>query len=211
MQDTKSFFTDTEQQRIIEAVQAVEKRTSGEVVPMIVEQSYDYPQAEIIGGAAIAIILATLGSYFFFSSELSKFLIIFFILYLPCRWLVRGIPSIKKMLIHKDEMKAEVAERAKVAFIDHGLHYTRDNTGILILISLFEQKVQVLADKGINSVVPEHTWDGVVKTIVGGMNNGTACESLCEAIHTCGDLLTENFPCKDDDTDELPNLIMEDK
>jgi putative membrane protein len=67
----------------------------------------------------------------------------------------------------------------------------------------------VLADSGINEKVPENTWDEIVTTIISGLKSGDACTAICQAVERCGQLLEENFPRKDDDTDELPNLIIE--
>jgi putative membrane protein len=67
----------------------------------------------------------------------------------------------------------------------------------------------VLADRGINDVVPADTWDGVVRTVTDGLRSGDTCNALCKAIERCGQLLEEHFPVKTDDTDELPNMIIE--
>ncbi|MFK5927448.1 MAG: TPM domain-containing protein, partial [Desulfuromusa sp.] len=122
---------------------------------------------------------------------------------------IRNLPDVKRKLIHPDELTAEVKEKAQVSFLEQGLHETRDRTGILILISLFEHRVQVLADSGINAKVPEHTWEEMVATIINGLKTGDTCDAICQAVERCGQLLQEHFPRKNDDTDELPNLIVE--
>jgi putative membrane protein len=88
------------------------------------------------------------------------------------------------------------------------LHHTRDKTGILILVSLFEHRVFVLADRGINKQVPKETWDEIVHIVTEGIHSGRTCDALCAAIFRCGELLEVHFPKKTDDTDELPNLIL---
>ena len=77
------------------------------------------------------------------------------------------------------------------------------------MISLFEHRVQVLADSGINAKVPPHTWDQIVDIIIDGLKNKRSAAAICQAIERCGELLQEHFPRKHDDTDELPNLIIE--
>ena len=123
--------------------------------------------------------------------------------------MIRNLPDLKRKLINSEELNAEVKEKALVSFLEQGLHETRDRTGILILISLFEHRVQVLADSGINAKVPEHTWEEIVDTIINGLKTGNTCAATCQAIERCGELLQEHFPRKHDDTDELPNLIVE--
>ena len=209
MPTAKNLFTEEEKKRIESAVQQAERLTSGEIVPMIVDESYTYPRAEILGAGLFSLAAAVSLSWAFLGESLWHFLWIFALAYFPFKLLIRSLPALRRRLIHPDEISAEVEEKAVVSFLEQGLHHTRDETGILILISLFEHRVHVLADRGINDVVPANTWDGIVQTITDGMHRGDICNALCAAIETCGQLLEKNFPVKADDTDELPNLIIE--
>ncbi len=202
------FFTGEEQEKIEAAVKAAELTTSGEIVPMIVASSYEYPRAELIGGGTLGLACGLMGSWAWGGESIWWFLPIFIIAFALFFFLIRFCPALKRKLIHPDELSTETREKALVSFLEQGLHETRDKTGILILVSLFERRVVVLADSGINAKVPEHTWDEIVAMIVPGLKSGQACTALCNAITRCGELLTDNFPRKSDDTDELPNLIL---
>ncbi|MBW2690246.1 MAG: hypothetical protein JRC99_10005 [Deltaproteobacteria bacterium] len=204
----KELFNEDEIKRIESAVQQAEKRSSGEIVPMIVDESYDYPRAEILGAGLFSLAAAVSLSWAFFGESLWHFLWLFALCYFPFKCLIRSFPALRRRLIHPDEISAEVEEKAVVSFLEQGLHHTRDETGILILLSLFERRVHVLADRGINDVVPANSWDGIVQTITDGIHRGDTCNSLCAAIDNCGQLLEEHFPVKSDDTNELPNIII---
>jgi putative membrane protein len=206
---SSNFFSAEEQQRIEATVEAAEQCTSGEIVPMVVGAAYDYPRAEIIGGGFFALAFASLISWWWWHASLWAFLPAFLILYLPCKWLIRFIPALKRRLIAEAEIEAEVEEKALVSFVEQGLHHTRDNTGILILICLFEHRVEVLADRGINALVPKDTWQEIVAIVTDGLRRGQACDALCQAIERCGEILTDHFPRREDDTNELPNLIID--
>lgn len=205
---SKTFFTEEEKQRIEAAVREAEKHTSGEIVPMVVDESYDYPRADILGAGCFSLGTASLLSWLLWDSSLWAFLPLFLLCYFLFKFLIRRLPNLKRRLIHPEEIRAEVEERAMLAFLQHNLHQTRDRTGILILISLFERRVHVLADSGINAVVPTQTWEELVRLITTGISGGTTCDALCRAIERCGDLLQSSFPVKADDTDELPNLVL---
>lgn len=209
MESADKFFNKEEQQKIEAAVSAAEEKTSGEIVPMVVDSSYDYPRAELIGGGTLALAVGLIFSWWFGGESIWWFLPVFIIGFFVFQQLIRLLPDLKRKLIHPDELTEEVKEKALVSFIEQGLHETRNRTGVLILISLFEHRVQILADSGINEKVPEHTWDEVVDLIVAGLKSGDACTATCQAIARCGELLQEHFPRLHDDTDELPNLIME--
>lgn len=209
MKSANEFFTPEEQKKIEAAVTAAESKTSGEIVPMVVDESYEYPHAELIGSGTLAMATGLLVSWAVGGESIWWFLPVFLLGFFVFQQLIRRFPDFKRKLIRPEELTAEVKEKALVSFLEQGLHETRDRTGILILISLFEHRVQVLADSGINAKVPEKTWDEIVAMITGGLKSGQACSATCLAIERCGELLQEHFPRKQDDTDELPNLITE--
>ncbi len=209
MKSAAEFFTTEEQQRIEAAVEAAEAKTGGEIVPMVVDSSYEYPRAELIGAGTLALASGLTVSWAIGGESIWWFLPVFLLVFFAFQQLIRRLPDLKRRLIHPDELTAEVKEKALVSFLEQGLHETRDRTGILILISLFEHRVQVLADSGINEVVPEHSWEEIVAIITGGLKTGDACAAVCRAVERCGELLAENVPRRQDDSDELPNLILE--
>jgi len=209
MKSAAEFLTKEEKARIDEAVAAVEKQTSGEIVPMLVDASYEYHRAELIGGGSLAMGTGLLVSWAFGHESIWWFLAVFLPGFFLFQQLLRRLPGLKRLLIHPEEMTIEVREKALTSFLEQGLHETRDRTGILILISLFERRVQVLADSGINAKVPEKTWDEIVTIVTAGLKSGNACEAVCRAIGRCGELLREHFPIKSDDSNELPNLIID--
>jgi len=209
MKSAQNYFSADEQQRIRSAVEAAEQRTAGEIVPQIVDASFDYPRAETFGAGFFSLAVATLLSWWFGESSVWFFLPLFLLGYLPCKGLVRALPGLHRRLIHPREMAAEVEEKAMLSFFELGVHRTRERTGILILISLFERRVQLLADEGISAKVPQETWDEVVHTITAGLHNGTPCEALCASITRCAEILEEHFPRRHDDRNELPDLVID--
>ncbi len=209
MKKSASYFNDQERSRIEEAVRKAESRTSGEIVPMLVDESYDYPRAEIIGGGFFALGTGVLASWGLGGESVWVFLAVFLLTYLPFKALIRSVPPLKRAMIATDEIDAEVEEKALVSFLERGLHKTRDETGILILISLFEQRVHVLADRGINERVPKGSWDEIVNIVTQGISAGQTCDALCLAIEGCAALLEKDFPLKQGDENELPNLIVD--
>ena len=208
MKKAATFFTAEEKARIEATVRAAELRTRGEIVPLVVDAAHNYPRAEIQGGALLALAVAANLSWWQFDGSLWVFLAAFLIGYWPGRLLLRLSPRLLRLIIHPAEIDLEVAECAKVAFLDHNLHRTNEGTGILILICLFEHRVQILADYGIHHAVPPETWQQVADLVTTGIKQGRTADALCEAITRCGDLLAEKFPPRHDDQDELPNLIV---
>jgi putative membrane protein len=81
---------------------------------------------------------------------------------------------------------------------------------VLIFISLFEHRVWVLADRGINRKVAPDQWDVIVALIVEGIRQKRSGDAICKAVAAVGSLLAAHFPIREDDRDELTNLIVDD-
>jgi putative membrane protein len=202
-------------ERIDEAVQAAEKETSGEIVCLIQSTSYHYPMANVIGATALALppaLAATplLGQWLWLGPHnmwlfLSVFSVCFAVFYL----LVDHLPWLKRCFISQRELDEEVRESAVTGFFQHGLYRTREATGVLLLISVFEQKVWVLADHGILSKIPQEQWQSVVDMVTSGFRTRHPAESICEAVRTIGRRLQTHFPVRHDDVNELKNVIVD--
>lgn len=209
MSKAQTFLTKEEQDALVACVQEVEKKTSGEIVPMIASSSYEYPRASLIGGLIGGALIGIGGCTLFAVDDMWTFLTLFLVSFFVLSRLLELLPALKKPFISKREMREEVEEAAFTAFYRHGLHQTRDLTGILIYVSAFEHQVHVLADKGINDKVDPKVWDEVVTMVTDGIKAGKPGEALCQGVTRCGELVQTNFPIKADDTDELPNLIID--
>jgi putative membrane protein len=210
-----SFLSESDRQKIDAAVKTAEEKTSGEIVPMVISAAYHYPMADVIGAAAFAIpmgIVLThlLGHWLWIGDRnLWLFLGVGAVLFIFFHILVGRIPALKHRFISQREMEEEVQEAAVTRFFGQGLHRTRDETGVLILISVFERKVWVLADRGIDAKVREGQWEEIVAMITDGIRQNRPAEAICRAVEQVGELLAGHFRVKPDDTNELHNLIVE--
>lgn len=208
------FFSQEEQKKICTAVHEAESKTSGELVPMLVCESHSYPLAAIRGGSIVALVIAlsltaSIGGMFWLGdSNMWVFLGIFFPLFWLSNLLISRIPSLKRFFLFTDEMEAEVQNSAFAAFFEERLYKTRDANGILIYISLLEHRAWIIADSGINDRIETKKWDEAVQCITRGIKDKHACDSLCQAIAMIGDMLATEFPIREDDENELHDLIL---
>ncbi len=201
----EELFTGEARARIERAVQDAERSTSGEIVPMVVDRSHDYAGVR----AAAAALCAFAGGVVVLAAPLDP------LLWLPPvqlvvfvgAWLLSDRRALLRLILPTGRCAEMVDRAAGLAFLEEGLTETRDRTGILIYVSLLEHRVEVLADRGINSVVEPGTWDGVVDTVLAGIRERRAEEGLADAIAQCGELLAQRFPPRADDTDELANRL----
>ncbi len=204
----KNLFTADEQKKIEETVGKAEKTTSGEIAVMIIDESDTYIESTIYGAIMLSGLFSILVPFILKHYEFWFYLPAVFILYIPFHFLLSKIPELKRLFTSSERMSAAVRERSVNAFYEKGLYKTRDETGILIFLSLLEKKVWILADKGINAKIHENFWADIAKEISRGMFEKTHCDAMISAIEKCGLELTKHFPIKPDDTNELSNKVI---
>ncbi len=204
----ESFFTDKEKERISAAIREVETKTAGEVAVMVVEQSDAYPEGRIIAGLFIGGLLSLLVTDLFWGDSLWVFVLTALIIAVLGGWLINYLPSAKRLFTPNARLELRVRERALTAFYEKGLYKTRDETGVLFFVSLFERKVWVLADKGIYEKIKQETLQEYAGDIAAGIKAGRAAEYLCRDIQKAGEILANHFPVKPDDSNELPDEVI---
>ena len=203
-----TFFTSGEKERIREAVEAAERKTSGEIATMVVDHSDRYHEAEVLGGILVSGLLSLIIAVGFHQVTIWTFVPIVCALYVPARLMFIRFTRLKFPFVNKARMMHAVRERAVRAFYEKGLYKTRDENGILIFISILERKVWILGDRGVDRKIPHSTWQTHAREISAGIREGHACDALCSVIEKCGRVLAEHFPRKEDDTNELPDEII---
>jgi putative membrane protein len=202
------FFTEEEKEQIKVTTIAVEARTIGEVATVVIDQSSDYKEAEVIGGVFVGSLVSLIITALFFHASVWAFTPLAFLLFFPARLLFQRVPVLKTSFISKARKENAVKERAIRVFYERGLYKTKKHTGVLFFLSLLERKVWVLADKGIYEKIEQESLNRHSKMVSQGIKDGRACDALCDAIKESGELLTRYFPITHDDKDELSDEVM---
>ena len=203
-----NFFTDSEKAQIATAIKEVEKHTAGEIAVMVVDASDSYPEGNILSGVILGGLASLAVTELFLKNSLTFFAILFAGLSLIIGWITAHLPKLKRFFITKNRLEELVREQAVQAFLEKGLHKTRDATGVLFFISLFEHKVWILADKGIYSKISQQELQVYADDIAEAIRRGSAAEILCREIARLGEVLAEHFPVRHDDENELSDQVI---
>jgi len=205
---SETFFSEAENAEITQAIQKVELHTSGEVAVMVVDQSDSYPESRILAGIIIGGLLALAVTDLWLDDSLWIFLPLVATFSILIGWLIGYLPAVKRFFIPGARLEAMVREQAVQSFYKKGLYKTRDATGVLFFISLFEHRVWVLADKGIYEKISQEDLQEHATDIAAGIKDGRAAAALCEEIRRAGEVLAHHFPVREDDTNELSDQVM---
>ncbi len=204
----ETFFTESDKKKIAEAISAVELKTAGEIAVMVVDQSDAYPEGQILTGISVGPLFALAATELFWQGSLWVFAVSAIVLTGLLGWLAHHLPAVKRFFIPRARLELQVKKRALTAFYEKGLYKTRDESGVLFFISLFEHKIWVLADKGIYEKITQETLQSYALDIASGIKNGQTTDMLCRAISAAGELLARHFPVKPDDINELSNEVI---
>jgi len=204
-------LTQADLDRISQAVTEAEQHTSGEIVPMIVAQSDDYPGARwrlaIVTALLFGLLTSTwLGSQAGFGSP--AWILWAEIPGLYIGYWLGGFSAILRPFLATAKIDEEVHQRALQAFFSRNLHATRDRTGILIMVSLLEHRVEILADSGINAKVSADAWQQIVADMLGQIKAGDLADGFCVAVRECAEVLAKEFPGSHDNPDEISNKVI---
>ena len=202
-----TFFSADEKERIHQAIIAAESNTAGEIVPIVATSSARYTEVELLS-LIIGLFIGIVVEWFLSDPWGSQYWNLWPVIGACLGFMLGRFPAVKRLLASENRIREAVHTFALASFSEHGLHYTRDHTGILILISLLEHRVEVLADRGINTKVDTGTWHEIVHMLTEGLKSNRACDAFCAAIERCGAILAQHFPRQADDVDELPNRLI---
>jgi putative membrane protein len=207
-------FSDSDLQRIKDAVKDAESKISGEIVPVIVERSGTYPTAVYKGGLFLAglvfVVMIILDRYVIDDASHTLYydpVFIFFIVVIG--GLVGALlptisDNVRRMLVSKKQLDEFTRQRAENAFLEEEVFNTRHRTGIMIFISFFEHEVIVMADRGISKVVDQKEWDKIVAELVSHIRENRFVDGVVAGIKRCGEILLEKgFHKTPDDVNEL--------
>jgi uncharacterized membrane protein len=110
----------------------------------------------------------------------------------------------RKPFLQKKKLIRQLAEEE---FYRLGIDKTRDATGILIFLLLEKKQFYILADKGINEKVSANTWDKIKDQMQTFFVKGEFSKGIIHGVEEVGKILSNHFPIKPDDTNELSNRV----
>lgn len=219
-------LTAEDHKRVSEAIALAEEKSDGEIIAVTTEYSDKYHDAALHWAVlAVMIMLAAVwawpglldwwhhlifggweeptlrsryGLLFFFA--LVKFLGVLLVLrYMPLRLaMVPGSTKTRRVRRRAIDIYKAGAERRTIG-----------RTGILVYLSMGEHRAEIIHDDAITEVVDEDTWGEAMAALLVPVKEGRVVDGVVEAIAEIGDVLAEHFPKSSEDTNEIPDKLIE--
>lgn len=93
--------------------------------------------------------------------------------------------------------------RAMQVFSDLRVWDTEENTGVLLYLQLIDRDIEILADRGINSCVPQQEWEAICLRMEAAFREGRFEAGVVAGLGDITALLTRHFPARGQNPDEL--------
>jgi putative membrane protein len=104
---------------------------------------------------------------------------------------------------------ARVHARALTCFRVGAESRTTGRTGILIYLSMAERRAEIVADAAIAAKVSPDVWGDAMQAMLAEIRQGRVADGMVAAVERVGAVLAEHFPRAADDTNELPDRLIE--
>jgi putative membrane protein len=212
----KQIISDHDRRRLDERVAETEKRTRTQIVLTLIRRSDSYaelPWKAFAMGSSVAglILLVLYGGLNGWYPEVTALMMLVGILAFGAlsALLTLMVPRFAKCFLPDYRAEMEVQQYAKSLFLDRELFATQNRSAVLVLVSLFERRVVILPDKGLDGRFQEED----IKNMIGVMTPFLKRKQIIQAFDAALDYLirlpaiTSQKSCDN----ELPDSIIEEE
>ena len=220
-------LSETDHALISQAVEAAERRSAGEIVTIVADRSDGYFDVALAWSALVAMTALTVLSLFpdFYLAMVDRVLGRWGHEWTPQAVLVLATCAaiakflsmlllqlwrpLRMFLVPRFISNPRVRARAVTLFRVGAERRTTGRTGILIYLSLAEHRAEIVADEAIASKVSPEVWGAAMAAMLAELRAGRIAAGMAAAVGKVGDVLTQHLPRAEDDTNELPDRVIE--
>jgi putative membrane protein len=188
-----------------QAIAAIEAASGAEVVVAVRRRSATYLHANVVVGGLVAFagLAAVLFSDHVFA--LTSVLVDPFVLGGLAGWVVELLPALKRLLAPAAMRHRAILRAARATFVERGVHYTRDRSGILVYVSWLEREIVLVADNGLERKMTGDARAQAERALTAAMAAGGA--AVARELERLAPALAAAMPHRADDINELPDAI----
>ena len=220
-------MSEADRARVGAAVTEVESRTAGEIVTIVSEQSDDYAEVALVWSALVGFLALAalsiapgfyLGIYDWITGGwvqqwqpggVFAVAILVATIKFSSMWLLQLWRPLRLFLVPGPVKHQRVRSRAIMCFKVGAERRTHGRTGILIYLSMAERRAEIVADEAIAAQVPAEVWGDAMAAMLAHIREGRIADGMVAAIEKVGLVLAGHVPRADDDTNELPDRLIE--
>lgn len=201
-----SWLDNRARERVKECIQQIESATGAEVVTTVSVSSGHYRHADYLMGSLFS--FGALLFYLLYPDPLfdDVAVVIIVAFFAVGAALSIAVAPLRRMFVSRKLLDEAVRKAAMASFVEQGISRTRARTGVLVYVSLFERRVQVVADIGIPVERIGRRWSEATVALDAAARGGV--EPFATALLGLGKVLADAVPREADDVNELPDEMV---
>jgi putative membrane protein len=122
------------------------------------------------------------------------------------------VKPLARLFLTRARRQAESLQYAQAMFLDAGLHRTPRRDGILLLVSLFEHEVVVLADHGVRDRLVPAALEATVSAATTALKRGRIGDALLDGLARLEKTLIETgFRAQPGERDEVDQTLIQER
>ncbi|HEY0321620.1 MAG TPA: hypothetical protein VGC66_11725 [Pyrinomonadaceae bacterium] len=198
-------FDQTACDNLADCVREIEKETNAELVIVVRARSGSYRYVDYLCGAILAYVglLFQLFSPWVFNHYWVAIDVA--LLFALGFFISSRSNAIRRLLTTREQRARAVRSYAAAMFYEAGIANTQAEMGVLIYLSLFERRLELLADRGVLKGVPPLEWNECVFDLQ-QVGRRPHPETFLKAFHAFGTMLAKHIPATGDNPNELGDL-----
>jgi uncharacterized membrane protein len=114
-----------------------------------------------------------------------------------------------RVYIQRGKLSRDALTSAQEQFQRLGMQNTRDRNGVLIFVAPRAHQFALVGDEGIHRKCGDELWQSVVAKMGDHFRSERFSDALVDAIHDVGAVLAKHFPRRGNDSNELPDAVIE--
>jgi putative membrane protein len=213
----KQILSDQERRHFDQHIAVAEKRTGAQIVLAVIERSDSYTElpwkAFALGVSMTGLMVSILNlARPEWSSGTAALLAVVTTLAAgaACALLTVYLKGFARWFLSDHRADVEVRQYAESLFLSRELFATRQRTGILLLVSLFERQVIVLPDTGLRKRLSRDAMQEVIARMAAPLASGQVTRALEEGLKSLEDVLAVTV-LEESGENELPEEIIVEK
>ena len=195
-------FDDSASANLTQCVSEIEKATDVELVLIVRGRSGDYRHADYLFG----VILSFLGLLFLLFSpfEFHHYWVAVDValLFAIGAYLSSRSNAIRRLLTTTKSRETAARVQAAAMFYEAGIANTTAEMGLLVFLSLFERRLELIADRGVLKGVPALEWNQMMFELH-ELGRNPDPETLQSGLARLGVLLAQHLPATGENPNEL--------
>lgn len=209
-------FAADDLKRVKERIAALEAHTDAEVVCAIATESGRYDRAESLGGLLLGLVALITGNKFISLHDWDPAAAL--PVSLQVLLMVGGVIAgsvltsyghpFRRLLVFRREMAEEVTRSAHQIFSQRGIGATRHRGGLLIYLSFFERRLEVLGDSAVMQKLSQADLETIRDATLENVRLGEPIQGLLAGLDRAQEKLAKVLPATKAMTTALPNELL---